>query len=78
VLLKTLWVCWSRWQHCASVGGVGAAVADEFALQVLRRGASEESARTCVGCWRSDVEPVDGGRGTAEYERRRAQAGWRR
>ena len=75
LVLLRLWVRWYRWQRCASVGGVGVAVADELVLQMLRRGASEARARTCVMGWRGDGEPSNGGMRTAEYERRRAQSG---
>ena len=35
-------------------------------LQVLRRGARCERARTGVGCWRSDSEPTGGGMGPTQ------------
>lgn len=75
LVLLRLWVCKCRSRRCARVGGVAVDVADEFALQTLRRGASEARARTCVRGWQGDGEPSNGGMRTAEYERRRAQSG---
>lgn len=68
-------MCWCRCQPCTGGGGVAGAVADELALQMLRRGASEARARTCERSWRGYGEPSNGGMRAAEYERSRARSG---
>ncbi len=64
--LLRLWVCKCRSRRCVSLGGVAVDVADECALQTLRRRASEDSVRTCVGA--GVAKPADAGMGAAEYE----------
>ncbi len=59
------------WEFCGSVASAGGAYIaggprarerEWPKAPRARRKANEENVRACVGCWRSDVEPADGGR----------------
>jgi len=76
LVLLRLCVCKCRSRHCASVGGVAVDVADEFAAKRCSEGRARISRIPALGS--GEAGPADGGTGAAEYDRKRAQAGWRR